>query len=408
MRFSVAVAVAALTVSTSALPTEGAREVLRVPLSGRNDFVSRDGIANVARLRDHLSRSTLKYRQGSGAYDLIGKRDDDMQEHKHPGGEPLMKVGHGNLWQGEIEVGNPPVKFLVDFETGMSDFFLPGPGCQGCTNHTQYDPTSSKTSVNLSTPFNWLSADGSEVNGTLYKDTVNIGGVTVKSQVFGAAASVTPTYWLYLFPTDGLLGFGFPGNTTLSATPVFHNMIKQGRVARPEFAVKLDDLPGSELTLGGVNHTLYKGDFYYSPITNKGNWQIEMEALSINGTKALGKTQVVVDSGIRLNMGETSNVAKLMSKIPGSKDGTKTIAPGFWSIPCDGIPTISLTFAGKTFDISPETFNFGQLNGTNDCVAGFAGAPMDPNVWIIGDLFMRNAYSVFDVGEERIGFAEYA
>jgi Eukaryotic aspartyl protease len=157
----------------------------------------------------------------------------------------------------------------VDFETGISEFFIPGLGCQGCTNHTQYNPASSKSSINLKKNFTWLSADGSSVKGGLYADTIRFGGLTVHNQIFGAGTNVTKDYWLYTFPTDGLLGFGFPEASSFNATPVFHNLIKQGQVSRPEFAIKLSDEPGSELTLGGVNQRLYKGPFYYSPITKK-------------------------------------------------------------------------------------------------------------------------------------------
>jgi hypothetical protein len=41
------------------------------------------------------------------------------------------------------------------------------------------------------------------------------------------------------------------------------------------------------------------------------------------------------------------------------------------AVPCNSIPTISLVFGGKPFDISPDTFNLGPVSsGSSDCVGG--------------------------------------
>lgn len=56
-----------------------------------------------------------------------------------------------------------------------------------------------------------------------------------------------------------------------------------------------------------------------------------MESLSLNGEQFLNSKAVIVDSGIRLLMADTSVVEDFMGKIPGSKDGSETIQPGFWS-----------------------------------------------------------------------------
>lgn len=73
----------------------------------------------------------------------------------------------------------------VDFDTGSSDLFLPGPNCKtNCDGHTVYDPSKSSTAVPLTTPFSLQYGDGSAVNGTEYADTVSIAGLTVCSISF--------------------------------------------------------------------------------------------------------------------------------------------------------------------------------------------------------------------------------
>lgn len=35
-------------------------------------------------------------------------------------------------------------------------------------------------------------------------------------------------------------------------------------------------------------------------------------------------------------------------------------------------------------------------------------ADMFSDVWVLGDVFMRNVYTAFDVGNSRVGFADLA
>jgi hypothetical protein len=56
-----------------------------------------------------------------------------------------------------------------------------------------------------------------------------------------------------------------------------------------------------------------------------------MDYLNVGGVQAIGKSYVSVDTGIRLIVGEVNAVKDLMSKIPGSKDGSTNIGPGFYS-----------------------------------------------------------------------------
>ena len=70
---------------------------------------------------------------------------------------------------------------LVDFDTGSSDLFLPGPSCStNCAGHTKYTPSSSSTAVDLKKTFALKYGDGSTVSGEQYTDTVSIAGLTVR------------------------------------------------------------------------------------------------------------------------------------------------------------------------------------------------------------------------------------
>ena len=72
-------------------------------------------------------------------------------------------------------------------------------------------------------------------------------------------------------------------------------------------------------------------------------------------------------------IGDTEDVTFVYENIPGAKDASAVLGSGFFTVPCDNVPTISLTFGGTAFDIAPDIFNFGELfEGSPDCVGGLA------------------------------------
>jgi cathepsin D len=95
-----------------------------------------------------------------------------------------------------------------------------------------------------------------------------------------------------------------------------------------------------------------------------------------------------------------------------------------FTVPCDFNTPISFHVGGKEIKISPETFNLGPASEPGRCIGGAASssdltggesasdnppgdkADFGTVFWIVGDVFLRNTYSAWDVGNKRIGFAD--
>ena len=69
------------------------------------------------------------------------------------------------------------------------------------------------------------------------------------------------------------------------------------------------------------------------------------------------------------------DILKIFDAVPGAASAARTVGEGFFTVPCDNIPTdIAIELGGVPFDISPDFLNLGEVTaGSNDCVAGIVG-----------------------------------
>jgi cathepsin D len=89
--------------------------------------------------------------------------------------------------------------------------------------------------------------------------------------------------------------------------------------------------------------------------------------------------------------------------------GSASVGDGYYTYPCNSPPNVSITFGGKKFAISANTFSLGRVSsGSSQCVGGIVGEDIGADFWIVGDVFMRNVYTKFDFGNSEVAFAKLA
>jgi len=119
-----------------------------------------------------------------------------------------------------------------------------------------------------------------------------------------------------------------------------------------------------------------------------------------------------VDTGTTLIYVPTAAAEELYKQIPSASAAPEEIGTGYYLIPCsemDTLSSVSFVFGSSSFAVNSLDFNLGPLEeGSTDCVAGIIGADDvtgSGNFAIVGDEFLKNWYSVFDIGSNSVGFA---
>ncbi|KAG8891271.1 hypothetical protein FRB99_003736 [Tulasnella sp. 403] len=295
-----------------------------------------------------------------------------------------------------LVVGTPPQTVTVSFDTGSSDVVIPISSCDNCSQPLFNEGSSSSYSA-TTTPVTISFTDGRGASGVVASETISVGGLAVTGQNFAAVTTETggfnqshEVFSTALFqPYSGFLGLGFPSQSATHTTPFFFNLASQGRLASNVFSIFLD-------RQGGNGSQTY--------------WNVATDGLQYNGTILVGPFSAIVDTGASFIYVPVLVSQALYSLIPGGAAAPASFGPGFYTFTCDAIDntgSIAIEIGGSPFVINLVDFNFGPIeSGSKTCLGGVVGLDLPGGFGILGQEFIKTWYTIFDLGNSRIGFAK--
>ncbi|KAF7653464.1 hypothetical protein LDENG_00082440 [Lucifuga dentata] len=305
-------------------------------------------------------------------------------------------------YYGVISIGTPPQSFKVIFDTGSSNLWIPSIYCNSpaCSSHDKFNPGTSSTYRHNGSPLNIRYGTGS-MTGFLGYDTVTVGGLAVRNQIFGM--SVTEAPFMQYMRADGILGLAYPRLSASGATPVFDNMMREDLVSQDVFSVYLssNSQTGSVVTFGGVDPNHYYGSITWIPLSNELYWQITVDSITVNGqvVACAGGCQAIVDTGTSLIIGPQNDVAGINRGVGASSQN------GDYVVNCNNIsqmPELTFNIRGQAFTLPASAYV--RQSRYYGCRTGFSNG--GDSLWILGDVFIRQYYSIFNRAQNMVGLAK--
>ncbi|KAG0278376.1 hypothetical protein BGZ95_004163 [Linnemannia exigua] len=321
-------------------------------------------------------------------------------------------------------LGTPVQMFNVVIDTGSPITWLSSSSCvdDACMSATQFHCDASTT---LNNTFNASYVSGQGVSGHYVAETYTIGSL----QFRGATGIVTQNNAQLPAKVDGIMGLWYyaPG----SAVPILNVLRNNTILPSNMIGVWLqsttphgqtNDTPadaytaGGEVTFGGVDTTKFRGSINYVDCAGKRPWSIPVGGMTVGGTKINANGALAaIDTGTTAMLVPRVIADSINGAIPGSIRATQG---GLWYMPCRGDTEITMTFGSTTVKIpyihlALQSARSKTLQG-DYCLSAVmfpTGQTAIIQEWLIGDVFLKNVYTVFDFGTNaatggRIGFAQ--
>jgi hypothetical protein len=167
----------------------------------------------------------------------------------------------------------------------------------------------------------------------------------------------------------------------------------------------------------------YMGSITYAPLRRKAYWEVELNKIKFGDEELeLENTGAAIDTGTwfcryilgvdyeSLAAGTSliavpTDIAEMLNTMIGAKRSWN----GQYTVDCSKVPNlpdISFYFDGQAYPLKGSDY-VPEIQGT--CVSAFTGVDIElsaGNLWIVGDVFLRRYYTVYDFGRGAVGFAK--
>ncbi|KAM7226419.1 LOW QUALITY PROTEIN: hypothetical protein CapIbe_022564 [Capra ibex] len=361
--------------------------IVKIPL--RRVKTMRNTISGKNILNSFLKEHTYKLSQ-------ISFRGSNLTTH------PLRNI-RDMQYMGNITIGTPPQEFQVVFDTGSSELWVASDFCTSrvCATHVKFRHHQSSTFRPTNKTFR-ISYSSGRVKAVVVHDTVRIGDLVSTDQPFGITVKEK---WLEGRSYDGILGLNYPNLSISGAIPTFDKLKNEGAISEPVFAFYLskDDREGSVVMFGGVDHRYHEGELNWVPLIEAADWVVHMDRITMrrNVVACSDGCEAVVDTGTSAIEGpeKLEKIQKLIGARPRRSK---------YYVSCSAVntlPSIIFTINGINYPVPGRAYILKDFRG--HCFTAFLENKVSSSreTWILGDVFLRVYFSVFDRGNDRIGLA---
>lgn len=328
-----------------------------------------------------------------------------------------VAVGLENIkntqYVGRVGIGTPPQYLDVIFDTGSSNLWVTSCLCESeaCKMHDCFGSLDSSTYKEVGYDVQVKFGTGN-IEGFISQDTFTLGPLKIRGQNFGEITLETGDVF-HTARFSGIMGLAFPALSAYDFTPVFDNIMAQDLLDETMFSFYFSKLPvqQSALFFGAPDPEFYVGNITWVDVAKQFYWETRLTDIELDGVPQ--KFCEHTDNGCKIVFDTGTSL------VTGPYDAIETLLDRFHIDPdCEDIghlPTMTFIVGGTRFHLEPEDYVMvsSRPDGENGadqkhCKPGLMPLDVPPPrgpLWILGDLFMRKFYCIFDRKRNRIGLA---
>lgn len=330
----------------------------------------------------------------------------------------------------EVDIGTPPKRFKVQFDVGLNDLFVP---------HYNWNPF--KTNLHYSAGFQCKVSSSCIKNDRqividyhkclltgkpyddfmMFPEAYSLSGETRDTslpirvrQNFLAVSDASDARFKDL-SVDGYFGLGPLSQSSGTINNLVLTLQRANLVENLQFAFwfnpMLDARQGGELTLGGVNTSRYKGKIYWHSLMLINNfWSVGLQQVVMGGQEISGRDQqnfASLSTSVNEVYGPREHVQRIYNYL-----NTSHQSSGLELVDCrrvPNLPVITFYIDGIPYSLLPTNYirkmESGRIFKDETCYVAILPSDV-AREWTLGINFLSAYYSVFDITNRQIGFAE--
>ena len=316
-----------------------------------------------------------------------------------------IKNYQNSLYTGIISIGTPAQSFPMIFDTGSSSLLIASNECKSdyCKKQKSYDHSKS-SSYEQGTITSRITFGTGRIETQFSKDKVSLGPIEVKSVCIGEILKEEGEVFDQS-QFSGIVGLSYPSLSIKEQIPLFDSIIESKELDKNVMTFYYSKNQGQkgQMTIGYIDDTKYKGDIKYYTVIEKKYWSIKLTDILVNGTSLgvcsdLNPCSGIIDTGTSIISGPSADVDKLLNQLPNDAD-------------CSGKgPEITFKFGdGEEYTLHSNEYNENIIvDHRMECTSLFDTIELPRTngpAWIIGEVFMKKYYTIFDRDSDRVGFA---
>jgi len=163
---------------------------------------------------------------------------------------------------------------------------------------------------------------------------------------------------------------------------------------------------GGKWTFGGYDSTVIRGSLASTPLLQQAWWEISVPNIKVGSKKSFTPTSsMIVDTGTTLILLSKSDCDNIYGALPGgqlnSQYGVYTLWCNATSDTYSGRRNVYFNIGGSDFGVPAADLLWEQIDSVN-CYGAIQSWGSGNGISILGDVFLKNVYTVFDVGNSAV------